>query len=361
MKHLFKTFVFVLFFVSYQSKAQHTITGVVYNTETKLPIESANVYISNSTKGTVSKNNGAFQLNGVPNGQSELIISCLGFNTQTILINNSKTYLEVLLTPKFEELQTVVVETYDKNGWRKWGKLFTEQFIGTSQNAYQCKLINKDAIKFHYSKKRNLLRASADEPLVIENKALGYILKYDLVNFEYDFENKVFLIQGSPLFQEMTSKRNSDESKWNKNRNIAYFGSMMHFMRSLYKNQMGNDKFEIRRITGEPNKINFLINTLVPRDSLVYKVDSVSFGLFFKDRLQVIYPLAETPSSYIKSRYPLEFMSTPQTSVLRLNNGPIKIYENGAYYDGTNLMSAGFWAWSEKMANMLPLDFEPIK
>jgi len=361
MKHLFKTFIIVLCFIAFQSKAQYTVTGVVYNGDTKVPIELANVYISNSTKGTVSKNNGTFQLNGVPNGQSELIISCLGYQTQTIIINNSKTYLEILLTPKFEELQTVVVEAFDKNGWRKWGSLFTEQFIGTSQNSYQCKLLNSDAVKFHYSKKRNLLRVTADEPLVIENKALGYILKYDLANFEYDFDNKIYLIQGHPLFMEMTSDRTSDEVRWRKNRNTAYYGSMMHFMRSLYNNKIEQDQFEVRRIVTLPDNENMVVNKIVPRDSLIYKVDSVSIGLFFKDRLQVIYSLAETPIQYMRSTYQLRFMRAPQTSELTLNNGPVKVYENGAYYDGTNLMSAGFWAWSEKMANMLPVDFEPSK
>ena len=53
------------------------------------------------------------------------------------------------------------------------------------------------------------------------------------------------------------------------------------------------------------------------------------------------------------------FMRTPQTSQLSINDNFIKIFANGAYYDGTNLMSSGYWGWSEKMANLLPLDYEP--
>ncbi len=337
-------------------RAQHNIIGVVYNAESKAPIELANVYISNSTKGTITDKTGKFNLNGIPVGQSELVISCIGFETKSIIINNSTKEIEVLLNPKYEDLQTVTIEAFDKNGWKKWGKFFLDYFIGTTEYSHDCKILNTEAIKFHFSKKRNMLRVTADERLIIENKALGYILKYDLSRFEFDFDNHTYLVQGHPLFEEMMSDKKSDQNKWIKNRNNAYYGSMMQFMRSLYHDQLEKDRFEVRRIIASSPSTNFLVNKIVPRDSLIFKVDSVSVGLNFRDQLQVIYSLKE-PSPYY-SRYNNAYRA-PQTSQLTLNDNVIKIYENGSYYDGTNLVSAGYWAWSEKMSNLLPLDFEP--
>ncbi len=350
----------LLCIISISSNAQHNITGIVYNAESKSPIESANVYISNSTKGTITDKAGKFGLNGIPVGQSELVISSLGFETQSIIINNSTKEIEVILKPKYEDLQTVILEPFDKNGWKKWGRFFLDYFIGTTEHSFDCKILNTDAIKFHYSKKRNMLRVTAEERLIIENKSLGYILKYDLSRFEFDFDNHTFLIQGHPLFEEMYSDKKSEQNKWVKNRNDAYYGSMMQFMRSLYHNQLGRDQFEVRRIVALSPTSNMLVNKIVPRDSLIFKVDSVSVGLNFKDYLQVIYTLKSPSPYYSKASSNMGMMRAPQTSQLTLNDNVIKIYENGAYYDGTNLVSAGYWSWSEKMANLLPLDFEPV-
>jgi len=340
-------------------QAQKSISGKVINAEHNSPIELANVYISNSTRGTITDKNGQFILNGIPIGRSELVISCIGFETQTFYINQNTRQLEIILKPKYEDLQTVVVEPYDKNGWKKWGRLFLDYFIGTTQFSYDCKLINKDAIKFHFSKKRNLLRVTADERLIIENKSLGYNLKYDLVKFEYDFDNKTSLIQGHPWFEELTTDKKGEQIKWEKNRDEAYYGSMMQFMRSLYYDRLERDQFEVRRIVSSSNNSYFLVNKIVPRDSIIFKVDSVSVGLNFKEYLQVTYPLKDLPSSYPRNNVRMGFMRTPQTSQLSINDNFIKIFANGAYYDGTNLMSSGYWGWSEKMANLLPLDYEP--
>ncbi len=82
------------------------------------------------------------------------------------------------MKPKMEELQTVVVEPYEKDGWETWGKFFIENFIGTSQNARSCTIKNYKTLRFRHSKKRNQLTVTADDPLIIENKALGYSIQY---------------------------------------------------------------------------------------------------------------------------------------------------------------------------------------
>ena len=360
MKQITYLWLLILCSISMSSKAQVVLKGIVYNAETKMPIESANVYISNSTKGTITNNKGYFNLTTNAVGRSELVVSFVGYETQTISITQDAKYLEVLLNPKYEDLQAVVVTQYEKNGWKKWGKLFLKSFIGTTQFSKGCKLLNKEVIKFHYSKKRNILTVRANGRLNIENKSLGYILKYDLVKFEIDFDNQSTLIQGYPWFEEMQSEKKSDQIKWLNNRDEAYYGSMMQFMRSIYFDKIERERFEVRRIITLPNNSHQLINKLIPRDSLIFKVDSVSIGLNFKDYLQVTYTLKEPPSGYpIPNNGKMGYLPMPQTSQLTLNDNVIKIYSNGAYYDGTNLVSSGYWGWSEKMANLLPLDFEP--
>ena len=118
MKQITYLWLLILCSISMSSKAQVVLKGIVYNAETKMPIESANVYISNSTKGTITNNKGYFNLTTNAVGRSELVVSFVGYETQTISITQDAKYLEVLLNPKYEDLQAVVVTQYEKNGWR---------------------------------------------------------------------------------------------------------------------------------------------------------------------------------------------------------------------------------------------------
>ena len=48
------------------------------------------------------------------------------------------------------------------------------------------------------------------------------------------------------------------------------------------------------------------------------------------------------------------------TSEITLLNGvPLEILANGSYYNPVDLMSTGYWAWSEKIGSMLPFDYYP--
>ncbi|MFM8912724.1 MAG: hypothetical protein ACKOE6_07405, partial [Flammeovirgaceae bacterium] len=49
-----------------------------------------------------------------------------------------------------------------------------------------------------------------------------------------------------------------------------------------------------------------------------------------------------------------------QKSILHVL-APIKIYENGYYEDVRSIFLENYWSWSEKVATMLPLEFEPEK
>jgi hypothetical protein len=108
-------------------------------------------------------------------------------------------------------------------------------------------LQNKDVLVFDFDRNTNRLRVTAGEPLLIENRALGYLLTYDLTKFEYDTLNHAFIYGGFPFFKELEPRNAAVQARWLKNREEAYKGSMLHFMRSLYAGDLGNAGFEVRR------------------------------------------------------------------------------------------------------------------
>jgi hypothetical protein len=46
------------------------------------------------------------------------------------------------------------------------------------------------------------------------------------------------------------------------------------------------------------------------------------------------------------------------SQVTLINEKPLEIQANGSYYPPSTIMSLGYWAWFEKMATMLPFNYE---
>lgn len=389
-------------FFCFAANSQTLLKGVVMDEEKNKPISNASVFLNTTSFGTVTNSQGNFEL-AVPGGRYDLIVSSIGYDTYNRTINTDQTpdFITIKLKMKSQVMETVIIEPYEKDGWQKWGKFFLESFIGTSANSLNCSIKNKDVIHFRNSKKTNELTAIADEPLIIENKALGYTLKYQLEQFSYNFKTHYLLYVGYPFFQ---PKKGGDarQKRWEKRRNEAYLGSIMHFMRSVYRNKINEEGFEVRALKKIPNKekervklayssnmhkvksadgtitithinkdtadyydrilkqkdyMDILAKNLLVGDSIAYAVDSTTAGLEFKDYLLIIYKNKMAPLEY---RQQLPDNGAAMMSQITLTTGkPIEIEANGNYFDPTTLLSNGYWAWSEKIANMLPFDYKP--
>ena len=383
--------------------AQGLLKGIVVNAETNAPVPKASVFLNNTSVGATANDSGRFELS-IPAGRYELIVSSIGYNThlQVIAAADVPDFLTIRLTTKTEQMEAVVIEPYLKDGWEKWGRFFLENFIGTTAQASDCKILNKDAIRFRNSKKANTLTAHASEPLLIENKALGYRIRYQLESFVYDFNTRYVLYLGYPFFEQLEC----DEKKlarWEKKRREVYEGSILHFMRSLYCNHLLQDGYEVRRLQKLPNAekqrvrnlyrqqtiavtaghsvaINqtnpnsdsvdyyqdvleqpdfreMIGKDLLPGDSIAFAVDSVTAGLSFPDYLYVNYKKGSVPPEFLR-QYPTGVHA--RLSHLQLvNTQLISVQANGMYYNPVELVISGYWGWSEKIAAMLPFDYWP--
>ena len=165
--------VFFLFTVCQSVSAQKNISGVVKSADNGQPVAGASVFLNNTSVGTVTSNTGAFNLN-LPIGKFDLVISSIGYITQvkTISSQESTDHFIIQLQPEVKELQAVVVEPFEKDGWAKWGQLFLDNFIGISSMAKECRIKNKETIRFRYSKTKQIVTAHTTEPLIIENDYL---------------------------------------------------------------------------------------------------------------------------------------------------------------------------------------------
>lgn len=352
-------FAFALFCFSATAQT-FIVKGKVIDDSTKLPMEGATILCQNTTKGTLTNKEGDFKLE-LPAGGHLLVITYTGFETETIRIGSSQenNELTVSLRKKEKKLEEVVIQasTEVKDGWNKYGKQFNEFFIGSTPFAEQCRIENPDSLKFYYSKKKNRLKVKSEAPVVILNYALGYKIQYYLDSFTYDYNNKFSLYAGMTFYTEMDSTAEQKQI-WKQNREKAYYGSRLHFMRCYYDSTLQENGFVLEQIVTDTatGKVSFqaLKN---PYDSTVYAlVDSVDKEVSLFGKFRLTYTKAAMERSYLlANKYPLT--AKDQVSTLDFINGFV-ITENGFFYEQTELIQSGYWAW-KNLADQLPYDYWP--
>jgi len=405
--------------------AQTLIEGTVLEAETKKPLPSVSVYLNNTSIGTTTNSKGFFILRNIPSEKFKLVASSIGYETFAEMIDPKKISGDIVITlhHKSEQLDKVVLVPDDPDGWKKWGLLFTDLFIGTNSNSNQCHIENPDVIRLRMNPD-NSLTAYAREPLLIINYVLGYEIRYKLEEFEYDLNTKVLTYNGFALFKDLGLSSKKKEKKYEQERNDTYRGSLLHFMRAYFVNKLEEQGFEMRNLgnISNPEKdrakykfkiewaahrdstimdtteytatvappgcrnceatstitVNVVDSTdyflkkllepdsvishqIVSADSIGFAEDSATAGLYFKDSLEVSYKLKGIPNRYKALSKEHKKETYPVSQFMFVNRKPVYISANGYYYGPHDLKITGFWAWWETISTMLPYDYIPPK
>ena len=355
--YLFSCFALFLSTAAFTQNKTFSIQGIVTDAKSSAPLAGASVFCQNTTTGTISNNDGAFSLR-MANGGYDLVVSYTGYETQVLRVSNStkeKDSLHILLKEEDKSMSEVVVTGGGAlaDGWAKYGDFFLKNFIGTSNNAEQCTIMNTDALRFYYLKKSNKLKVRAKEQLVIVNEALGYKIHYQLDSFVNHYDTHISSYTGYPLFEELTGTPDQ-QATWKKNRFLAYIGSRLHFMRCWYDSTLKDEGFAIETLdSADPDKGTVLDN---PYDSNFYSVDSGTVDISLKGRIRVTYQNRVPDRKYlIANNFPLN--AKVQISALDIPNG-FSIEENGYFYEQSEITNMGYWAW-KKLAELVPYDYNP--
>lgn len=237
---------------------QFSVKGKVIDAETNKAIPGVSVYINNSFLGTSTDVNGEFILSSIPPGAYRLVFSHVGYETIVESISSTDLKDNYLISLKVipDELKEVVVTGKPKSGWRKWGSFFLNSFIGSSKYALNCYIQNREALHFYYSAEDNILKVSAKEPLIIENRALGYKITMNFIGYSYNFSNRNLYYEFYSKFDYLEPEDNTELRRWRNNRRDVYYGSLTHFLRTLFDSTWQKEGFEIRRF-GKPSNPEF--------------------------------------------------------------------------------------------------------
>ena len=176
----------LLLFLSFNLIAYNQIVkGTIFDANDKSRIYSASVYFNGTFGGTLSDQDGNFEIDVTKHSSMPLTISALGYYSETVTDFSRGKPLMVYLKPKLFEINEVVVEAKSHSRERKANLyLFKQEFLGTTPNSMACEIQNENDIKFIYDS-NDTVKAYATNPIIIINKALGYKITYFLDRFEY--------------------------------------------------------------------------------------------------------------------------------------------------------------------------------
>jgi hypothetical protein len=190
-------------------------------------------------------------------------------------------------------------------------------------------------------------------------------------------------------------------------RKKAFYGSIMHFIRSLYSDSLAQKGYELRKmkrisnlekervkevyrngmVINDSSGIKIITRRQFPPDSATYyerimrqKDYTEEYGpllttadsliiqkegeykyLFFSDYLSITYKKELEDKEYLLFHHENRKPVFQQSCIWLVTGTPIAIGINGMYYPPQEVFSMWYWGWDEKIANLLPTDYEPVE
>jgi CarboxypepD_reg-like domain len=324
-----KKFIFLFLIINIHLDAfNQVIKGTVLDKDTKSPIYSAAVYINGTFVGTLSDQNGNFQLDISKYVSMPVTISAIGYYSVSYTNFSTTKLLLVYLSPKLFELNEVVVKAKSHANERKVNlAVFKNEFLGTTSNSMYCKILNEDDIKFIYDSINDTVKAYALKPILIDNRALGYKITYYLDKFEYYRQSSSFFFKGNIFFKEDSATKESTRQFFDRKRKHTYLGSRMHFFRALWLDDLKSTGFTVNNSSNENLGYNKLV---IQRDN----------------RTKYLRNLGNLGIAY--------YTKKPTSFVTFLKNDVY--FDASGYYDPSGISWEGEMA-RQRIADLLPFEY----
>ncbi len=271
----------LIFSITSTTFSQVKLYGTITDHQTGQPISFATIFINGTTLGTITGDDGYFEIqNVVPPAQ--VIISHVSYKPQKIQFQIGDTAKRTIqLDASKVNLPEFTVQ--NKNLREQNVKEFTQSFIGRDKWGEDAKLENDSILHFKHIYKYDTLPAcdstltfikfnsnseiyewskdssfiitrqldefdvSASAPLLIDMPRLGYKVHIDLINFKlthYGSLNRITFL-GFYYYQPYATLNKWKQKGIENNREMVYYNSRQHFLRALFNNQLAENGYKL--------------------------------------------------------------------------------------------------------------------
>lgn len=344
-----------------QSNGSVTLQGMVVDDKTGDPLPATHVFISGSMNGTTVREDGQFRLTGVTSGAKRLYVSHLGYTPKQIdLVLPPDTTLSfgVRLEPTVIKAKEVTISEERDEEWYEHLDRFKRLFIGTSEAADKCRLLNPKALYFDTAW-WGKFEAGATRPLKFENRALGYRVTYYLKEFEV--RGDIVRWNGEPVFAPLTPRDSSEAARWTNNRRRAFHGSLRHFMLALLQGRLEEEQFQIFRLPRARayNHWGRARRLPISREQILGAQTDSLHEINLGGVLEIRYDGAPETPSYVEWAKKHRDIRDHQTSQIRLNEHPIHVDRHGEIVEPYGATLYQYLAFRQRLAMLLPRGYRP--
>lgn len=345
---------------AYSQKSSWTISGSVIGVE-KMPIESAIVFVNNTTIGVRTNEKGNFQLN-IPNKFSHIELNVLAPSSKTL--KRKIGYSPEIQVFRFQMDSISITNRKTKKvaegaDWREKWNVFESALLGNSKFAKDCRIVNPEVVRLEYNDDKKIV-ATADKPVIIRNSGLGYTIVYQIDKLVSD--SNASKLSGLKFFEKINPGSLSVKTKWDKNRKSIHTDSFRNFLVTLSLNKLEENDFTIYKITANESRVS----------GQAKLADEIKKGILLPvDATQICTYDKDSESYIIESEYPLliftkkrlaakpYFADYPYTyTEIMLPKGYAVFTYDGLLSRPNEIVLKGYWG-TQGLANKLPDDYEP--
>lgn len=336
---------------------QSVIKGIVTDAETGNALQDVNVYLSGTTFGTTTDENGFYKLQASQSRLYDLVFSFVGYGQKVRSVKletASSQTINISLKENVQQLDEIEVKASNKK-WKNKYNYFFKQFIGRTQWAERVTVENPWVLNFE--EKNNILKATAKQPLKIINKSLGYKMHVDLIDFRWPtYSNRGGSYQTFVRYKLITPESAQQELEWKKNRARSYLGSFNHWLKMLFHEQINKSDFSV----SNPNNITGLSKgetnyELLDRGQASQARRSDIKGYKITRRVDVEY-YGKAEFTYNRKEFSLPIY---KEAAIKANTKKRLFFVNkyGNLINPISLITYGDWA-DARLANNVPINYE---
>lgn len=216
-----------------QARGGARIAGQVTNAESGAGLPDVHVFISGTTAGTTSDEEGRFLLDAVPLGANRIVVSRVGYGRQAhdVVVRRPISFsMDFSLEPRVVDLEEIVITGELDPNWETHLTDFRRGFLGMTDRAAESEIRNPEVLSFR--NEGGIFIAEAEGPVIVENRATGYRILYFLRTFEKKGDET--RQEGEALFTELLPSSDEERERWDRARRDAYLGSSRHLFRQLF-------------------------------------------------------------------------------------------------------------------------------
>ena len=330
------------------------IKGSVVTTAEQ-PLSNVKIYIDGSQVSSITDAKGIFDIS-IPNiKQGNIVFQKDGYQDFVYPLQQAMNKSLKVVLEKERLIEEVKLIGYSSKDYEKYINTFFDNFLGISREGVSIE--NPKEVKFAYDKTERILRAQAKKPLIIINKKLGYTIEYKLMSFYVDHRNGISQYTGTSFYTPVKASE-SKNRVYKMNRLNAYYGSVQHFFKSVFNNSVNKEGFILDRIKQmEGQKALALVEKDLQAPAYRSEMDGKVY-FEFPDILMV---------SYKKYLFDISKREVIRTNSYSTINSYVEtrgiryhITSDGNYSEPDQMLFQKSWA-ADKVAKMLPLDYEPEK